>query len=93
MKGWLLTDGDAGEQARNSADEVEMARVFDLVAPEETKTYQAGNLTVLLVDVGAKDNIVRSLLARDVTVIRASWRADLAALASRADGVLIGNGP
>ncbi len=81
MKGWLLPNGLTGDQAQNSADEVEMSQVFDLVAPGETKTYQAGNLKVLLVDVGAKDNIVRSLLARDVTVVRASWRADLIDLA------------
>ena len=93
MKGWLLPNGLAGDQARNSADEVEMRHVFDLVAPGETKTYEAGGLKVLLVDVGAKDNIVRSLLARGVTVVRASWRADLVALAQQVDGVLIGNGP
>jgi len=93
MKGWLLANGASGEQARNSADEVEMSQVFDLVAPGQARTYRAGELSVLLVDVGAKDNIVRSLLARDVTVVRASWRADLAALAHPADGVLIGNGP
>jgi carbamoyl-phosphate synthase small subunit len=93
MKGWLLPNGATGDQARNSADEVVMSQVFDLVAPGETKTYPAGSLTVLLVDVGAKDNIVRAMLARDVTVVRASWRADLAQLARQADGVLIGNGP
>ena len=93
MKGWLLPNGASGEQARNSAEEVEMSRVFDLVAPAETKTYEGGDLKALLVDVGAKDNIVRALLARGVSVVRASWRADLAELAERADGVMIGNGP
>jgi carbamoyl-phosphate synthase small subunit len=48
---------------------------------------------VLLVDVGAKDNIVRSLLARDASVIRAPWHAELAPLAAAADGIVIGNGP
>ena len=93
MKGWLLANGAAGEQAKNCADEIEMSQVFDLVAPNQTRTYEAGELKVVLVDIGAKDNIVRSLLARDVTVIRASWRADLDRLAAQADGVLIGNGP
>lgn len=93
MKGWLLPNGETGEQGRNSADEVEMGQVFDLVAPAETRTYEAGEHRVLLVDVGAKDNLVRSLLARDVTVVRAGWRADLGELAAKADGVLIGNGP
>ena len=93
MKGWLIPDELAGDQAKNSADEIEMTQVFDLVAPSETRDYQAGDLTVLVVDVGAKDNIIRSLLARNVTVIRAGWRCDLGELARRADGVLVGNGP
>ena len=33
------------------------------------------------------------LLARDVTVVRASWRSDICKLAAEADGVMIGNGP
>jgi carbamoyl-phosphate synthase small subunit len=93
MKGWLIPDELTDNQAKASADEIEMTQVFDLVAPSETRDYQAGDLTVLVVDVGAKDNIIRSLLARDVTVIRAGWRCDLGELARRADGVLVGNGP
>ena len=93
MKGWLLPADLPGDQAKNSADEIEMTEVFDLVAPSETRDFPAGDLTVLVVDIGAKDNIIRSLNARGVSVIRASWRADLAALAARADGVLVGNGP
>ena len=42
---------------------------------------KAGDPTILLVDAGAKDNIVRSLLARGASVIRAPWHADLAPLA------------
>src|SRR5262249_44788614 len=48
---------------------------------------------VLVVDVGAKDNLVRSLLKRGARVTRAPWHADLGSLASAVDGVLIGNGP
>ena len=93
MKGWLVADDASGDQARISADEIDMTRVFDLVVPSEPKRYEAGELTVLVVDIGAKDNIVRSLLARDVSVVRAGWRSDLAALAKDADGILLGNGP
>ncbi len=67
--------------------------VFHLVAPREPLHYAGGILSILLIDVGAKDNIVRSLLARGASVVRAPWHADLAALAARADGILIGNGP
>jgi carbamoyl-phosphate synthase small subunit len=51
------------------------------------------NLRVLLIDAGAKDNIVRSLHERGVSVIRAPYHANISELADRADGVLIGNGP
>jgi len=93
MKGWLVPEDISVQQGKQSGDEVDMRQVFELVAPADTVRYEGGDPTVLLVDVGAKDNIVRSLLARDATVVRASWTADLAALAAEADGVLIGNGP
>ena len=66
--------------------------VFRLVAPDSIR-YEGGALKVLLVDAGAKDNIVRSLLKRGASVLRAPWHADLAPLAAECDGVLIGNGP
>ena len=38
-------------------------------------SYRGGDSKILLVDAGAKDNIVRSLLERGATVIRAPWHA------------------
>jgi carbamoyl-phosphate synthase small subunit len=94
MRGWLFDaalDNDAG---RASATGVDMTdEVFQLVAPDEVSRFDGGELRVLLVDVGAKDNIVRSLLKRGATVIRAPWHADLASLAGEVDGVLVANGP
>jgi carbamoyl-phosphate synthase small subunit len=74
--------------------EVDMRReVFHRVAPPRATWIGTGELNVLLVDVGAKDNIVRSLLARGVRVLRAPWHDDLLAHFEQVDGVLIGNGP
>jgi len=67
--------------------------VFRRVAPIAPTTYGRGEPLVMLIDVGAKDNIVRSLLARGVTVIRAPFHARLAELAAQADGIMLGNGP
>jgi carbamoyl-phosphate synthase small subunit len=67
--------------------------LFRLVAPAEPIVYPGGDLQILLIDVGAKDNIARSLLARGATVTRAPWFDDLAKFASKADGIVIGNGP
>ena len=62
------------------AARVEMKKeVFDLVAPLERVDYEGGPLKIALVDVGAKDNMVRSLLGtRGVSVRRIPWTANLA---------------
>lgn len=94
MNGWLFPADTSLEAARRTAAIVDMQDdVFRLVAPRDLVTYPGGELRILLVDVGAKDNIVRSLLARGVTVLRAPWHARLTELAQHADGVVIGNGP
>ncbi len=74
-------------------DEVDMADVARLVTPREIVRYEAGPRTVLVVDAGAKDNLVRSLLARRVSVIRAPFTADIAKLAAEVDGIVLGSGP
>ncbi|EYF02064.1 Carbamoyl-phosphate synthase small chain [Chondromyces apiculatus DSM 436] len=92
MKGWLLPDGH--DLDRTSAHAVDMKEeVFRAVAPAAPILYEGGKLRVLLVDVGAKDNIVRSLLERGATVDRVPWHAPLAERAALADGILISNGP
>ncbi len=94
MQGWIYPATLSADTARTLATGVDMrADVFHRVAPREPVHHGTGKYTILLVDVGAKDNIVRSLLARDASVIRAPWHADLAPLAAAADGIVIGNGP
>lgn len=94
MPGMLLPSSMSADQGRSDAATVEMSKaVFEEVAPTEPVHYPAGKLNVVLVDIGAKDNIVRSLLERNVSVTRIPWHADLHEHAARADGVVIGNGP
>ncbi len=94
MRGWVFPAEMSLEQARAEAAGVEMQHeVFRAVAPAAPTRYPGGQQQVLLIDVGAKDNILRSLLARGVSVLRAPWHADLEALAHEADGIMIGNGP
>lgn len=94
MRGWLFDAGLDNAAGRAAARGVEMSTdVFRLVAPDAVTRHDGGDLKVLLVDVGAKDNIVRSLMSRGASVIRAPWHHDLAALAGEVDGVLIANGP
>ena len=64
MKGWLAPAKDI-TRGRNTAETVDMKEVFRLVAPDNIIRYEGdGPLKVLLVDAGAKDNMVRSLLKR-----------------------------
>ncbi len=94
MQGWLCPAEMDLERVKRSAEAVEMhTQVFRDVAPKEPVRYPGGELTILVVDAGAKDNLVRSLLERGVSVIRAPYHAPLAELAREADGILIGNGP
>jgi carbamoyl-phosphate synthase small subunit len=92
MRGWVLGGTDGAE--RSKAREVEMRReVFKQVAPKQVIKYPGGKPHILLIDAGAKDNLVRSLLERGASVTRAPYWADLVTLAREADGILLGNGP
>jgi carbamoyl-phosphate synthase small subunit len=94
MKGWLYPASMELEDARQNADVIDMQdEVFRLVAPRDPIHYQGGDLTVLVVDVGVKDNIVRSLLKRGVSVIRVPWHVKLSQFVDKIDGIVIGNGP
>lgn len=94
MRGWLSPDAMTPAAVKRGADARDMREgIFREVAPPEPIRYAGGPLEVLVVDAGAKDNIVRSLLDRGASVTRAPWHCDLAPHAARADGILIGNGP
>lgn len=61
------------------------------VSCKEVKTYGTGKKRVVLVDCGVKENILRCLLKRDVTVVRVPWDYDFNTL--EYDGLFISNGP
>lgn len=94
MHGWIFPAQMTLAEAQAQATSIDMHReVFYRVAPTEPIIYGTGDLTVLLIDAGAKDNLVRSFLERQARVIRAPWHAALTSLAKQADGIVIGNGP
>ena len=94
MLGWLFPEEMGLDQAKKTARAIDMKEeVFRSVATPVPIHHKGGDLTILVVDAGVKDNIVRSLLERGASVIRAPYHARLAELALGADGILIGNGP
>lgn len=68
--------------------------IENLVAKTSCKDvieYGAGKKRVVLVDCGVKQNIIRCLLKRNVTVIRVPWNYDFNNM--NYDGLFISNGP
>ena len=65
------------------------------VSVKEVQTVGTGDTTIALLDCGAKRNIVRSLLARNVRVVTVPWDYDLFSpdCTFDFDGILISNGP
>jgi carbamoyl-phosphate synthase small subunit len=64
------------------------------VSPKTVTTYSpkgAAKKRVVLVDCGAKNNIIRSLLSRGIEVLRVPWDYDF--LDEHYDGILLSNGP
>src|SRR5574344_278097 len=65
----------------------------DKVSCKEIIRYNegAGKKKIVLVDCGVKNNIIRCLLKRDVTIIRVPWNYDFNEL--EYDGLFLANGP
>ena len=61
------------------------------VSPKRKKAYGNGPIKIVLVDCGAKENIVRSLVRPETTVIRVPWDYDFSKEDYRA--LAISNGP
>ena len=61
------------------------------VSVTEKIHYGSGNIKIVLVDLGVKNNIIRCLLKRGVEVIRVPWDYDFTS--EKYDGVIISNGP
>ena len=61
------------------------------VCVKEPVEYSAGKKKIILVDCGTKNNIIRAFVKRGITVIRVPYDYDY--LNTKANGVLISNGP
>jgi carbamoyl-phosphate synthase small subunit len=93
-----LDEGEAGASpARHGLlvgpAAVDMSHVVDLVAPLEVTYHGDGELRVLLVDTGSKENIVRCLEAGGATVVRVPWNRPWDTYLHEVDGLVLPNGP
>jgi carbamoyl-phosphate synthase small subunit len=93
MSAKILVDGDA-EAIALAAQPFGDAAARNLVAEvsdAEPRLLGDGSRRVILVDCGAKHNVVRSLLQRGISVLRVPWDHDFNR--EEGDGILVSNGP
>lgn len=72
---------------------LKLEEVVQKVSIKEPVTYEAGDTSVVLVDCGAKLNIIRHLLKRGITVHRVPWDTNLLTFEKDYDGIFLSNGP
>lgn len=87
-----ITSMSIGDQARDLED-IDMSSVVDLVAGKEVVYYPGGNLTILVVDTGTKESIVRCLQTLGATVVRVPWNLPWEEYLNEVDGLMLTNGP
>ena len=63
------------------------------VSIKKPKLYKNGRKTIALIDCGAKNNIINSLLKRKVSVLRVPWNYDLFKSNHKFDALFVSNGP
>ena len=61
------------------------------VSISEPIFYRKGKKKVIVVDCGVKNNIIKALLRRNISVFRCPWNYNF--LDEKADGIIISNGP
>lgn len=90
MMGKIIVEGATGQPTETDYNSI---NYVDLVSVPEIVTYGSGQgrKRVVLVDCGAKNNIIRCLLNRGVEVIRVPWNYDFNDL--EFDGLFLSNGP
>ncbi len=86
MLGQLIHSGDPGDFFDPDTE-----NLVAKVSPKEKRVYGDGPIRIVLIDCGAKENIVRSLTRPETTLIRVPWDYDFSNEDYRA--LAISNGP
>lgn len=87
MRGKIILEGDADIPFEDH----NLRNLVAEVSPTEVKVYGNGPKKVVLVDCGAKNNIVRKLIRPEVTLYRVPWDYDFNQIDF--DGLFLSNGP
>ncbi len=86
MLGKIIVDNIDVEQYNPNTD-----NLVAQVSTDKRIEYGNGSHKIMLVDTGAKNNILRCLLKRDTTVVQVPWDYDFTS--EEYDGIMLSNGP
>jgi carbamoyl-phosphate synthase small subunit len=76
-----------------ASEHINMSSVVELVSAKEVTHYPGGELKILVVDTGAKENIFRCLQTLGASIIRIPWNHPWETYLNQVDGVMLTNGP
>ena len=92
IPGKIVVDGEPGGDAgEDDFEDISQRNLVAEVSVTEPRVYGDGKRRVILVDCGVKLNILRSLLARGVQILRVPWDYDFNG--DDGDAVIVSNGP
>ncbi len=92
MRGRVVVDGTATMSQQREQEEYSSVNWVEQVSCKEVITYNKGaGKRVVLVDCGAKANIIRCLIRRGIEVVRVPWDYNFNQLAF--EGLFLANGP
>lgn len=63
------------------------------LVPQELRSYPGGSPSILVIDLGAKESLIRSISQRGATVLRAPASFQWERLLPAVDGIVLSNGP
>jgi carbamoyl-phosphate synthase small subunit len=93
MLGKIIFDENGLKKAGGEFYDPNKENLVDMVSIKKPITYKRGRKKIVLIDCGCKNNIIRNLLKRNITVIRVPWNYDIFEHKIKFNGVLISNGP
>jgi carbamoyl-phosphate synthase small subunit len=79
------------DQDKLTVEDPNLRNLVSEVSLQKPIEFQRGKKRIVIVDCGVKNNIIRSFLQRDISVIRVPWDYDFTKI--KADGIIISNGP
>lgn len=92
MLGQIVRDGHAPAKTIKDPNESNLVAKVSINKPI-VYNQSRGKKRIIAIDTGMKNNIIRSLLARGVTVIRVPWNYNIWRSKYEFDGVFLANGP